>query len=101
MKSASAVDTDAINNIAATSSLVDHFWHNCCILPTRQHHCGWYVYYPPFRPQHRSLVDTNTAKHYPILIQMPVLISVGAEPVMAVMLFRPDTSTYNTNWLIS
>ena len=27
MKSASAVDTDAINNIAATSSLVDHFWH--------------------------------------------------------------------------
>eukprot|EP00956_Cyclotella_meneghiniana_P005146 scaffold6416_cov48-Cyclotella_meneghiniana.AAC.1 len=27
MKSASAVDTDAINNKAATSSLVDHFWN--------------------------------------------------------------------------
>lgn len=27
MKSASAVDTDAINNKAATSSLVDRFWN--------------------------------------------------------------------------
>ena len=27
MKSASAVDTDAIDNIATNGSLVDHFWN--------------------------------------------------------------------------